>query len=502
MSLPLLLPFQRDWATDRSRMKVAVKSRQIGLTWSTGFEAVEVAANGNGSDFWYQCYAAEDAKLFIRDAAMWAQVVGVASSMLTTTLRGDEAHEHFLLPDGDHSVQVTSIRFRSGYQIAALPAPPRKLRGKRGVGCLDEADYHDDLQGFIEAVGAFQMWNGRGIIISTMGEADGEFCKLVGDIEGGRGVRAGYSLHRITLLDAVRDGLYRRVCEKRGIAWTADGERAWVDERLESEGADTEFLCQPRRSGGQYLPRALVEPCTRDDFVVRQLFVEAGFVHKVERERDGFIDDWCRRELAPLLRDAKADLPHYVGVDFGRSADMTCMAVGRTTKQLGLDVPFMVELGNVPYESQRRVLFWLLERLPRLSRVVLDATGNGAYLAEQALQRWGEATIEGVHMSEKWYAEHLPKLRARFQDRAIAIPRDLDVVQDLGRFELIGGVPKMPKVRAVTKATGDSGSKIKRHGDAGIALACLSAAASAPAIAYRYEPTGRRGGERNIEGLY
>ena len=54
-------------------------------------------------------------------------------------LSEDEAQEYFLLPDGVRSIKITSIRFKSGHRIVALPHSPRKLRGKGGVYCLDEA---------------------------------------------------------------------------------------------------------------------------------------------------------------------------------------------------------------------------------------------------------------------------------------------------------------------------------------------------------------------------
>jgi phage FluMu gp28-like protein len=33
----MLLPFQRKWVTDNSRLKLCVKSRQIGMSWCTAY---------------------------------------------------------------------------------------------------------------------------------------------------------------------------------------------------------------------------------------------------------------------------------------------------------------------------------------------------------------------------------------------------------------------------------------------------------------------------------
>lgn len=493
----LLLPYQVRWVDDRSAVKVCVKSRRIGITWATGYEAVEGAAldkREGGQDFWYMTYAEDDAKEFVQDAESWTRAAGLACEHDEVTLEGSDAAELFLLRDGQTSIKVKSIEYRSGNRVTVLPALPRKLRGKGGVLCVDEADSFPDLQAALEAGHAFRMWGGRLMFISTMGDVDGEFCRLIEDIRGGRNGREGWSLHQITLLDAVAEGLYRRICERTHQDWSPEEEQQWIADLLATDGAETEFLCVPRRSGGQYLPRALVEPCTADTPVLR-FEAPADFMQLHEHERDVQIDRWLEVVGLALSRLPK-DKPHFIGEDFGRSSDMTSIAIGYLSQRMDLVVPLILELGNVPYESQKRVLFHVAKRLPRLTKMVFDATGNGAYLAEQALLHWGETTVEPVSMNVPWYAENLPKLRARFQDRTIQIPRDLDIVLDLGKFEVVDGVPRLPKQRANAK-----GHKGKRHGDAGVALACLVAAASAPTTPYRYQPVPRSRGHFALDGI-
>lgn len=505
MSLPILLGYQQRWVMDDSRVKVCVKSRRIGITWASAYAAVlRAAANrsAGGRNVWYQTYADDDAKEFIVDVAKFARMLGlVFAEEVRVVCAGDdpddEADEWCLLPEGRASVQISSIRFRSGFRVTALPSPPRKLRGKDGIYILDEADSHDDLVGALQAASAFLTWGGQVEVISTQGDVDGEFNRLVDDIKSGRGTRAKYSLHEITLLDAVRDGLYRRVCEVEGREWTAEGEREWTDELLETEGADTEFLCIPRRSGGQYIPRAIVEPCTTTDYPVLRYEADDGFLQRDETTRDRVIDRWCTDSLGPLLEKLPARRAHYLGEDFGRSSDMTTFAIGYEGQDLTLQVPLLVELANVPYESQRRVAFYVMDRLPSLRRAAFDATGNGGYLAEQARLRWGETIVDEVKITRPWYADTLPKLRARFQDRAIQIPRDIDVIDDLAQFRVVDGIPLLPKQR--TRAKGHKG---KRHGDAGVALACLvHAVGIGRTSSNRYQPVAKRGGPFAQEGI-
>lgn len=252
----LVLGYQAEWVNDRSPVKVCVKSRRIGITWATAYEAVQVAMMDRrygGQNVWYMTYSEEDAKEFISDVEMWARACGLAVSTEEEVIVDERAAEEYLLAAGQASVKITSIRFRSGYRVTCLPALPRKLRGKDGYFILDEANSFPNIEAALVAAQAFRMWGGRIAIISTMGDIDGEFCRLVRDISNPREgfeVRTSYSLHLTTLIDAVNDGLYLRICERTGEKWSKERQDAWLAEMLASEGADTEYLCQPRLPGG------------------------------------------------------------------------------------------------------------------------------------------------------------------------------------------------------------------------------------------------------------
>lgn len=78
----------------------------------------------------------------------------------------------------------------------------------------------------------------------------------------------------------------------------------------------------------------------------------------------------------------------------------------------------MVELRNVPFDQQRDILFYVFDRVPRLTRAALDKTGNGAYLAEKAVQRYGSIAIE-VSFSREWYLREMPAYIEAFSDCTI-----------------------------------------------------------------------------------
>jgi phage FluMu gp28-like protein len=142
----------------------------------------------------------------------------------------------------------------------------------------------------------------------------------------------------------------------------------------------------------------------------------------------------------------------------------------------------------------------------------MDATGNGAALAEAVAQRYGVEMVEQVKLNDAFYLAHMPKLRAALQDGTLdGIVRDDALRDDLRAIQLIHGVPKIPKhdtqSAAARAAAAEGGAKLRRHGDFAIALflglyayyreAGEIAWTAAPAAARRWDAappdTGRAG---------
>src|SRR5262249_21245408 len=136
---------------------------------------------------------------------------------------------------------------------------------------------------------------------------------------------------------------------------------------------------------------------------------------------------------------------------------------------------FTVELRNIPFRQQEQVLFYIADRLPRLSGGAMDARGNGQYLAETARQRYG-ARIAQVMLSLEWYREQMPRFKAAFEDGTITIPRDADVLLDHRAIAIEHGVAQVSDRRV-------RGSDNKlRHGDSAIAAALAFYASSRDAM--------------------
>jgi phage FluMu gp28-like protein len=187
----------------------------------------------------------------------------------------------------------------------------------------------------------------------------------------------------------------------------------------------------------------------------------ADFNGWTEHLREAEMRDWCEQHLQPVLAQLNPDLRHVIGEDFGRSGDLTVLSPMVLTQDLHRDIPFLVELRNTPFKQQEQVLYYIADRLPRFSAGKLDARGNGQYLAEQAAYRYGHR-IEQVMLSQGWYLEHMPKLKAAFEDDEISLPKDADVLDDLRAIQVIKGIPRLPE--------GKTDKASRRHGDSAIAI--------------------------------
>lgn len=472
----VFLPYQQELMSTVSHhaVTVAEKSRRTGYSWAIAADAALTAAatrSAGGSDVFYMGYNLEMAREFIDYVADWATKLSPAAV---------EVREFFFTdPDRpEKEIKAFRVDFASGHKVLALPSVPRALRGMQGKVIIDEAAFHDDLEELLKAAFALLIWGGKVVIISTHNGDTNPFNGLVNDIRAGR---KPYKILRCTFDDALRDGLYRRICYTQGKPWSADAETAWRDEIIAFYGsaADEELFCIPAAGSGTWLSAALIEARMQDGIPVLRWEPPAGFVLWTERQRQAEVRAWCEDNLAPVLRQLDPDTPHAFGWDFGRYHDLSVFWPLAIEKNLVRRTPFVIELRNVPSEEQELILRYALDRMPRLRGGKMDATGPGFTTAENTMKRYGQR-IEMVMLTEPWYREHMPPLKAAFEDAEILVPQDRDIHDDLRLVKLVRGVARVPDLR-----TGAPGKK--RHGDGAIALALAHAASRADGIEYGYQ---------------
>ncbi|MBE9102775.1 terminase large subunit domain-containing protein [Vacuolonema iberomarrocanum] len=456
MTDSLLLPYQQRWCADHSGFKLWSKSRRIGASWSEAGDAALLAAATKGSDVFYLAYEKEMTRQFVMDAAEWAKVYSLAASEI------EESEEVFRQGDEDKAVQVFRIWFNSGHRIEALSSTPRNLRSKQGRVIIDEAAFHDDLPELLKAAKALRLWGSTIHLITTYNGLDNDYYELEQQVLAGK---FPYSRHLTTFRQAVADGLYKRICLVKGWDWSKQAEAEWVDQTYEEFGDDAgeELDCVPRQGGGRYFSRVLVESCMDPQLPVLRWEQPDSFALQSDEARYQACNEWLMREVLPILDTFDPGLKSAYGSDFARSADLSVFFFGQEEANLTRRVRLAIELRNIPFRQQEQILFFCADRLPRFISAAMDARGNGQYLAEVALQRYG-SRVEAVMATDTFYAETFPKYRAGMQDRKFQIPADTDLLDDHGLVELIQGIPKIPNER---RSKGKDGKA--RHGDGAIA---------------------------------
>ncbi|MBX3506870.1 MAG: hypothetical protein KF895_15425, partial [Parvibaculum sp.] len=382
----ILLPYQKESLGARLLNTVTFieKSRRTGLTWAFAADAVLVSAAeqaAGGMDSWYIGYNLEMAREFIDVCGMWAKLFAKAAIEV-----GECVFEDFDPVTKETSkIQAFRIAFASGFEIVALPSRPRSLRGKQGYVIIDEAAFHDDLEELLKAAMALTIWGGMVVVISTHNGEANAFNRYIKDIRAGL---KPYGLVRIDFDDALKQGLYQRICQRKGEDWTPEGEAVWRQGVIDNygDGADEELFCIPAEGSGAWLLPAVIDQCMSGEVPVLRWEMPSSFAAEPEEMRRAKALAWLESVVLPYVEALDPELPSFFGMDFARHEDASVFWPIQRTRVMYRRTPFVIELRNIPFDQQEQIVFWLGERLPRLSGGAIDAGGNGAALAEKAAQ--------------------------------------------------------------------------------------------------------------------
>lgn len=319
----VMLPYQARWIKDDSRLKLMEKSRQIGLSWSTAFAAVErIAQQGCRNDQWVSSRDDLQARLFVEDCKMWAGIINKAAKDL-----GEVA----LDPDGRVSAYV--LEFASGRRIHSMSSNPDAQAGKRGGRILDEFALHPDPRKLWSIAYPGITWGGNLEVISTHRGSANFFNQLVREIREA-GNPKGISLHRVTLQDALDQGFLHRLQKML----PEHDERQAMDEAAyfdfvrggcaDEESFLQEYMCAPADDNAAFLEYDLIAAAEYPSGTA-----------------------WDITESGVL----------YAGVDIGRKRDLTVLWV---VERLGdvLYTRHVERMRNMRKSDQEKILWPWLDR--------------------------------------------------------------------------------------------------------------------------------------------
>lgn len=217
------LPYQKRWINDKSFFCLGEKSRQVGLTEAEAYRAVDDCIHDR-LDTYYSTYNLPNSKPFIRKCARWARGINKAYFLRTGRQLLNES-----------SIGVYRIEFLNGRFIEAISSESKNTRGlERAILVKDEAAFDEHLEETLEAMKAIRIRGvGRMRLISTHWGTKTEFYKQIQILK--EKPHLG-SLHKITFMDAIAQGLYKNICEVKGEIWTPEKERQYIKDVYEQYG--------------------------------------------------------------------------------------------------------------------------------------------------------------------------------------------------------------------------------------------------------------------------
>jgi phage FluMu gp28-like protein len=433
------LDYQAKWIKDDSQLKLMEKSRQIGLSWSTAFAAVErTALQAARNDQWVSSRDDLQARLFIEDCKMWARIFGMAAKDLG---------EQVLDPQTRLTAYV--IEFANGKRIHSMSSNPDAQAGKRGGRILDEFALHPDPRKLWSIAYPGITWGGNMELISTHRGSHNFFNELVREVREKRNPK-NISLHRVTLQDALDQGFLYRLQQML----PPDAEQQVMTEAqyfdfvrkgcADEESFRQEYMCDPSDDDAAFLEYELITNCE----------YPAG-------------TDWQKRSTGPL----------YAGVD---------LTVLWVLERLG-DVLYTrhVEcMYRMRKSDQEKIIWPWLDLCDRSSQ---DATGLGIGWADDAQDKYGEQRVEAVTFTPKVKEALAYPVRSRMEDRTLRIPYDPEIRADLRQVSK--QTTAAGNIRFTAERTPDG------HADRFWALALALHAASNPAAPIEFMSGGaKRGG--------
>lgn len=468
----VLMKHQAEWCAIQASIKLASKGRRTGVTFAEALDDTLIAGSQKkaGGDNVYYIPDMKDKGLeFIGYCAHFARVIAEAQS------GGISRIEEFLFEDQDEDgntrmINAYRIRFSSGFSIVALSSRPANIRGLQGIVVIDEAAFHQNVSAVIEAATALLIWGGKIRIISTHNGRKNPFNQLRDDIEKGR-YGDDARVYTATFDDAVRNGLFERVCMMRQWVPSAEAKKKWYTKIRASYGPRKAAMREeldaiPKDGGGKSIPGVWIDRALKDGRPVLRLTLDDDFVKKPDIERKLYAEVFIRTQLLPLAKLLDPRLQTVFGMDFARHRNFTVITPLQITQTLRRSAPFVLELHNVPSRQQEQILWALIRMLPMWAGGAMDATGPGLTLAEYTADEFGHDMIHQVILSKGWYAEFMPKMVKNFEDDQYDLPRDVNIDEDLRAVEDVDGIPRVPEVN--TKDLKEP--ELYRHGDFAVSL--------------------------------
>lgn len=445
----LLFPLQRKYVDDRSQYKIAVTTRQWGKSTCTAGETVHDSLTDPGTK-WVTMSAGERQSLeWLSKAKEWITAYRMVIEQVAEDRGG--------IAEG--LLRSTDIVLNNGSRIIAIPANPDTARGYSANVNLDEFAYHEDpraiwaalfpassnqLAGtFLDRFRALIKGESTDIrrllkvrVVSTFNGRNNKFYEL-----WERATQNGYSAHKVTIHDAIADGM---PLDAEKLRAALDDPDAWAQE----------YECEPMDVSTVLLPYELIATCESNEATT---LVAPEF--------------WLVAQPRPL----------FMGIDFARKKHLS---VGWTDELVG-DVSQTREVLEMHNMSTPDQVDLLRPRIMKCQRVALDYTGPGVGMGDYLVKDFGEwkpeqdkfGKIELVTFTNTEKVDLFSKLRMVFEQKRTRVPINRTIREDLHSIHRVVSNAGMVTYRApqtedghADRATAKALAERARVGGAGGAI--------------------------------
>lgn len=389
------LPYQLRWLDDDSPLKLMEKSRQIGMTYVDAYDSVIKASHATKpADVYVSSRDLVTTRLYLEQCAHWARFLNVAAEDIGEQIIYNEKKQ----------ITALVLRFASGCRIYSLSSEPDALVGKHGHIKLDEFAAHEKPRLLYRYAMPCTTWGYQLSILSTHRGRECVFNQIITEITQ-KGNPMRWSHHRVTIQDAIAQGLVEKINQKSGRNDSAETFQANLRAKcMDEEQWLQEFCCVPADESSAFITYEMLATCEAAN---------------------------CMKPLSYLQSSADWKVgatTFYVGVDVARKEHLCVIDVGERIGDVVWD-RLRIELQNQTFTEIEHELWPILE-LPQVKRCCIDATGLGMQLAERAKARFGWK-VEPISFTQSMKEELAFTLRCAFEDRTVRIDTDPKLRADL-----------------------------------------------------------------------
>jgi phage FluMu gp28-like protein len=363
--------------------------------------------------------------------------------------------------DEIEGVKARVLEFANGGKILALSSAPTAFNSKGGKIVWDEAALHKDQR---------QMWSGAqpaavvwGYPIRILSTHKGKSTLFFRFCDNTRKGKTDWSLHRVTIADAVAAGLYDKVVQRQ----TTEAERAKYLEDIRSSCQSEDifredYMAEPVDATTAFIPYDMIEAC----------------------ENPLVLSDLDR------LGNASGEL--YAGWDIGRQRDLSVIVVLEDEGNF-LCVRVVKEFDRVKFSIQKDYLA-LVMKLPKMRRLCVDQTGMGIPLTEEAQDNYGKYSVEGVTFTGQTKEVLAVGARQFIEDRRVILPDDARLRESIHSIKRI--VTAAGNIRFDAERTDETG-----HADYFWALALAIHAKTGGPSGPAWAASGAIAGAESLRGM-